>query len=103
MNILKKLFKKKSENKEVVAHTPTPMYNIGWEININGQRRVSSEWQRVDDKDVKEVKELIKTQVEEMHKILEKAHAQKKEFVNLDNNVFRLSDVSSVTSYCYKI
>lgn len=105
-NIFKKLFgKKEPNNKEIMppSYIPEILYNLGWEININGNRRVSSEWQRVDEKDIKEAKELLKNQVEEMHKILEKAHAQKKEFVNLESNVFRLSDVSSVTSYCYKI
>jgi hypothetical protein len=105
-NILKKLFgKEEPNNKEITPPSciPETLYNIGWEINISGSKRVSSEWQRVDEKDIKEVKESLKNQVEEMHKILEEAHTQKKEYVNLYDNVFKLSDVSSVTSYCYKI
>ena len=105
-NIFKKLFaKEEPNNKEIMPPSciPETLYNLGWEINISGSKRVSSEWQRVNEKDINEAKESLKNQVEEMHKILEKAHTQKKEFVNLESNVFRLNDVSSVTSYCYKI
>lgn len=105
MNFINKLFpKKKTEEPSTAKVTIVPnLYNIGWEININNLRKTSCEWQRVNETEANEIKEKLKAEIENMEKILEEAHAQKKEFVNLNDNVFRLSDVSSITSYCYKI
>ena len=106
-DILTKLFGKNSANKEnhedFVGIIPKALYNVGWDINISGYKKITNEWQRVYDKDLEKVKELLTNQVAEMHKAIEEAHNQKKEFVNLHNNILKLSDVSSITSYCYKM
>ena len=102
-NLLNKFFKKEEKQEAITATIPKALYNIGWEININGYKKIACDWPRLDENDLKEVRDIVKTEVENMRNALEEAHTQKKEFVNLNNNVFRLSDVTSITSYCYKI
>lgn len=104
MNIFKKLLGKEEPLEAKVSMLPlSDLYNLGWAIHLKEGRSTSSEWVRVSEDKLVEINEQIEAEVKAMHDSLEKAHRSKKEFVMLNNNVFRLADVISITRHNYKI
>lgn len=103
MKLFKNLFNKKEKPVEVPTVIPPPLYTLGWQIKLKDGHSTLVEWQRIPKEEVKEVESLINNQVKEMHTSLEEAIRDNKEFVNLNNNLFRVSDVDRITSHSYKI
>jgi hypothetical protein len=104
MNIFKKLLGKEKPLEAKVSMLPLPnLYNLGWKIHLKEGRSTSSEWERVSENKLVEVNQQIEAEVKAVYDSLEKAHKSKKEFVMLNNNVFRLADVISITRHNYKI
>lgn len=102
--MFKNLFKKKETPVESPVAVDVPeLYNLGWQIKLKDGTYTSREWQRVSKEEVDEIRQFIKAEVSEMHAVLEEASKKKKHFVNLKDNVYRLEDVSSISSHNYKI
>jgi len=96
MNFIKKLFGVKTTMIGSTPTAPTSTYTIGWSIYTK-DGTIHSRWyedvslaQRI------EIIELIKKETEDMQTILNKATKEQIEFVNLQGNVFRLSDITKV-------
>ena len=96
MNFIKKLFGVKTT---MIGPTPTahtPIYTIGWSIYTKDGAIHSRQYEDVSFTEKIEIIELIKKETEDMQNMLNKATKEEIEFVNLQGNVFRLSDITKV-------
>ena len=94
MNFIKKLFGVKATVIEPTAYAPT--YTIGWEIYTKDGTISSRKYDDVSFAQRTEIVERIEKETEDMQNILNKATKEQNEFVNLQGNVFRLSDITKV-------
>jgi hypothetical protein len=94
MNFIKKLFGLKTT--VIEPTTPTPTYRIGWSIYTKDGSIFSRKYDDVSFEQRTEIVELIEKETEDMQTILNKATKEETEFVNLQGNVFRLSDITKV-------
>ena len=96
MNFIKKLFGGKAT---MIGPTPTaytPTYTIGWSVYTKDGSIHSRQYEDVSLAQRIEIIELIKKETEDMQNMLNKATKEEIEFVNLQGNVFRLSDITKV-------
>jgi len=96
MNFIKKLFGVKTTMIGPTPTTPTPTYTIGWSIYTKDGTIHSRQYEDVSLAQRIEIIELIKKETEDMQNMLNKATKEEIEFVNLQGNVFRLSDITKV-------
>lgn len=94
MNI-KQWFKKKPQN-DVIVTAYAPTYTIGWLIYTKDGTIHTRKYEDVPFEQRTEIVELIKKETEDMQNNLNKATKEQIEFVNLQGNVFRLSDITKV-------
>jgi hypothetical protein len=94
MNI-KQWFKKKPQN-DVIVTAYAPTYTIGWSIYTKDGSIFSRKYDDVSFEQRTEIVELIKKETEDMQNILNKATKEQTEFVLLQGNVLRLSDITKV-------
>ena len=92
MNFIKKLF----GVKENTATAYAPTYTIGWEIHTKSGSIFSHKYDDVSFAQRTEIVERIEKETEDMQNILNKATKEQNEFVNLQGNVLRLSDITKV-------
>lgn len=93
MNFIKKLFGVKENTATAYAATT---YTIGWEIYTKDGTIFSHKYDDVSFEQRTEIIELIEKETEDMQYILNKATKEQTEFVNLQGNVLRLSDITKV-------
>lgn len=97
MNFIKKIF---GVNPTMIgpttptAHTPT--YTIGWSIYTKDGLILTRKYNDVSFEERNEMVEITKKETDDMQNILNNAAKEEIEFVNLQGNVFRLSDISKV-------
>jgi hypothetical protein len=96
MNFIKKLFGVKTTMIGSIPTDYTPTYTIGWSIYTKDGTIHSRQYEDVSLAQRIEIIELIKKETEDMQTILNKATKEEIEFVNLQGNVFRLSDITKV-------
>jgi hypothetical protein len=94
MNI-KQWFKKKPQN-DVIVTAYAPTYTIGWEIYTKDGTIHTRKYEDVPFEQRTEIIELIEKETEDMQYILNKATKEQTEFVHLQGNVLRLSDITKV-------
>ena len=94
MNI-KQWFKKKPQN-DVIVTAYAPTYTIGWSIYTKDGSIFSRKYDDVSFEQRTEIVELIEKETEDMQNILNKATKEQTEFVLLQGNVLRLSDITKV-------
>ena len=95
MNFIKKLFGVKENTATVYA----PTYTIGWEIHTKDGSISSRKYDDVSFAQRTEIVERIEKETEDMQYILNKATKEQNEFVHLQGNVFRLSDITKVAIF----
>ena len=95
MNFIKKLF----GVKENTATAYAPTYTIGWEIHTKSGSISSRKYDDVSFAQRTEIVERIEKETEDMQNILNKATKEQNEFVYLQGNVFRLSDITKVAIF----
>ena len=93
MNFIKKLFGVK-ENTATPIDAPTS--TIGWEIHTKSGSIHTRKYDDVSFEQRTEIIELMEKETEDMQYILNKATKEQTEFVNLQGNVLRLSDITKV-------
>ena len=93
MNFIKKLFGVKENTATAYAATT---YTIGWEIHTKSGSIHTRKYDDVSFEQRTEIIELMEKETEDMQYILNKATKEQTEFVNLQGNVLRLSDITKV-------
>jgi len=97
MNFIKKLFGVKATVIEPTAYAPTS--TIGWEIHTKSGSIHTRKYDDVSFEQRTKIIELMEKETEDMQYILNKATKEQTEFVNLQGNVFRLSDITRVAIF----
>jgi len=94
MNFIKKLFGVKPTMIGTTAYVTT--YTIGWSIYTKDGLILTRKYNDVLFEERTEMFEIMKKEKDDMQNILNNAAKEEIEFVNLQGNVFRLSDISKV-------
>ena len=103
MNFIKKLFNRKAENAdklEPMVDKFEPVYEttytVGWEIYNKDGCIQTRKYDNVSSENRNDITKLVEAEANEMHDILNKAAKEETEFVNLQGNILRLSDVCKI-------